>query len=336
MGGCLDLPGVLTFAHNRQLVRATADTASGIEAAKWADTGTLDVNAPKLDAAQEQLRQLADWNENGAPVQMRWGMYEGRELYGGTPGRLLRPAVSRAVVERAFGDLDDRLRAMDTGPMRTSENFNRDFDTLKLYLDARGPLEDGPDLGGSARLVQGWHLTSHARVKDEERLVLPARGVRARAPSEGGRSSPGRVTRRWSARARSILSQVPQVERCSTSALVRDANVEIAPIRRETIFYGAVAPFVQSRKQVKVDGAYTKAWMGSACARFSESSEAKLAAEQWVLGDRGRHERARGGGQAPQSLLRALQDRLARLLRRPPGAGPGQCGPRDRRAASAE
>ena len=67
MGGCLDLPGVLTFAHNRQLVQATVETANRIESAKWADTGTLDTNVPTLDAAEQQLRQLADWNENGAP-----------------------------------------------------------------------------------------------------------------------------------------------------------------------------------------------------------------------------------------------------------------------------
>jgi type VI secretion system protein ImpL len=280
MGGCLDLPGVLTFSHNKQLLHATADTASGIESAKWAETGTLDANAPKLDAAQEQLRQLAEWNDNGAPVQMRWGMYEGRELYVGLRDVYVT-AVSRAVMDRAFSDLDDRLHAMDTGPMRTSENFNRDFDTLKLYLMLGDPSKMDPTWA-ARRLVQGWHLTSHARVKDEERLVLPhveyVLELLAKGEVKPWKSDPALVTR-----ARSILSQVPQVERLYES-LVRDANVEIAPIRRETIFYGAVAPFVQSRKQVKVDGAYTKLGWGRVRALLGEQ-RAKLAAEQWVLGD---------------------------------------------------
>ena len=69
-------------------------------------------------------------------------------------------------------------------------------------------------------------------------------------------------------------------------SLVRDANVEIAPIRREMIFYGAVAPFVQSRKgrMSEFDGAYTKLGWARVRALLGEQ-RAKLAAEQWVLGD---------------------------------------------------
>ncbi len=282
MGGCLDLPGVLTFSHNRQLVRATVDTANKIEAAKWADTAALDENAPALDAAQEQLKQLGGWNDDGPPVQMRWGMYEGRELYGALRDVYVT-AVSRAVIDRELSDLEDRLHAMDTGPMRTSENFNRDFDTLKLYLMLGDPKRMDP-AWAARRLVSQWHLTSHARVKDEEKLVLPhVTYVFELLAKDKDEVKPWKVDPALVTRARSILSQVPQVERLYES-LVRDANVEIAPIRREMIFYGSVAPFVQSRKQVKVDGAYTKLGWTRVRALLGEQKE-KLAAEQWVLGE---------------------------------------------------
>ncbi len=280
LGGCLVLPGVLTYSHNRQLLRATADVAGRVETAKWADTAALDANAPALEAAQAQLRQLSEWNQNGAPVQMRWGMYVGQDLYGGLRD-VYATAVSRAVIDREFSDLDDRLRAMDTGPVRTSENFNRDFDTLKLYL-MLGDAKRMDPAWAAPRLVRQWSLTSHARVKGEQELVLPHVAYVFDLLAKG-EVPPRKTDDALVARARSILAQVPQVERLYES-LVRDANMEIAPIRRETIFYGSIAPFVQSRKGLKVDGAYTKLGWARVRALLGEQRE-KLAAEQWVLGD---------------------------------------------------
>ena len=64
---------------------------------------------------------------------------------------------------------------------------------------------------------------------------------------------------------------------------MRDANTEIAPIRRETIFYGAVGPFVGSKRNVKVDGAYTRlGW--SKVRRLLDEERTMLTSEGWVLG----------------------------------------------------
>jgi type VI secretion system protein ImpL len=280
MAASLTFPAVLTFAHNRQLLRSTSEIADRVEATKWADTAAIDTNSAQLDAAQERLKQLAEWKQNGPPVQLRWGMYSGAELYDGLRGVYVA-AVSRAVIDRARADLEDRLRAMDTGPMRTSENFNRDFDTLKLYL-MLGDASRMDTSWAAPRLVRGWSLTSHARAKGEEDLVLPhvAFVFDLLAKRE---VPPWKLDAALVTRSRSILAQVPQVERLYES-LVRDANTEIAAIRRETIFYGSIAPFVQSRKGVRVEGAYTKLGWTRVRALLGEQ-RAKLAAEQWVLGD---------------------------------------------------
>ena len=75
---------------------------------------------------------------------------------------------------------------------------------------------------------------------------------------------------------------MPQVGRLYET-LVRDANTEIAPIKRETIFYGSVAPYVSGRRGVKVDGAYTK--LGWAKVRkLLDAERSKLTSEGWVLG----------------------------------------------------
>jgi type VI secretion system protein ImpL len=278
----LVVPAFFTFLRNRELLRSTAGIASDVSGSNWADTGALDKNAPRLDAAQARLQQLGDWNTNGAPVQLRWGMYAGQELYAGLR-EVYASAVSRAVIDRAKADLEDRLRAMDSGPVRTSENFNRDFDTLKLYLMLGDPGHMDP-AWAAPRLVRGWSLTSHVRVKGEEDLLLP-HVSNVFALQRGGEVPAWKADAALVQRARSILAQVPQVERLYES-LVRDANTEIAPIRRETIFYGSIAPFVQSRKGVKVDGAYTKTGWTRVRALLGQE-RAKLAAEQWVLGEAG-------------------------------------------------
>ena len=275
----LVLPAFFTWVRNRELVRATTDVARALETATWSDSATLDRNAPRLDVAEGRLRELADWKENGAPVQLRWGMYTGNELYEGLRG-VYAAAVSRAAIARAKADLEDRLRAMDSGPVRSHENFNRDFDALKLYRMLGDPAHMDP-AWAAPRLVRQWSTTSHARVKGEEDMLLP-HVLRVFELQKSGEIAPYDLDATLVGRARSILAQVPQMERLYES-LVRDANTEVAAIRRETIFYGSVAPFVQSRKGVRVDGAYTK--LGWARVRSLLGQErTKLAAEQWVLG----------------------------------------------------
>jgi type VI secretion system protein ImpL len=86
-------------------------------------------------------------------------------------------------------------------------------------------------------------------------------------------------------RGRSILSQIPQRERLY-DALVRDANTEIAPIRREAIFHGSIAPFIQGKHGFVIDGAYTKQGWERVRALLG-TQRAKLEDERWVLAEGG-------------------------------------------------
>jgi type VI secretion system protein ImpL len=207
-------------------------------------------------------------------------MYIGDSLYDSLRGVYVA-AIDRAIIAQAKADLEDRLRAMDSGPVRSTENFNRDFDTLKLYLMLGDPDHMDP-AWAAPRLVHGWSLTSHARAKGEEELLEPHvtydLDLLAKKQIRSWELDQKLVTS-----ARSILSQVPQLDRLYES-LIRDANTEIAPIRREAVFYGSIAPYVQSKNGTKVPGAYTKQGWLRVRALLGEQ-RAKLAAEQWVLGD---------------------------------------------------
>jgi len=280
----LVLPAGCTFVRNRELVRSTSEISHALETTSWdtrapaADPGGPS-KSDKLLVAEERVRQLDGWRED-PPVQLRWGMYSGHELYAGLRDVYVA-SIARAVVDLARADLEDHLRGVDSTPVRSSENFNRDFDMLKLYLMLGEPEHMDPEWA-APRIIRQWELMSHAHAKGEGETFAPhvlfVSELLKRAEITAWKSDPKVV-----ARARSILAQVPQLDRLYES-LVRDANSEIAPIRRETIFYGSVGPFVKSRSGVKVPGAYTKqGWLRVKALLGTE--RAKLVAERWVLGE---------------------------------------------------
>jgi type VI secretion system protein ImpL len=280
MAIALILPALFTYLHNSELIASTAAMSAQIIAAPWGDSATLDRSLTTLVVAEERLRQLAEWRDSGPPVQLRWGMYSGNDLYGGLSGVYVT-AVSRAILLAAKADLEDHLRVMDSGPIRTPENFNRDFDALKLYLMLGSPEHMNP-AWAAPRLARRWSLASHAHVKDEETLVLPHLSFTFELMKDKQVASLP-MDQALVTRARSILAQVPQMDRLYET-LVRDANTEVSPIRREMIFYGSCAPFIQSRKGTRVSGAYTKqGWLRVRGLLGVQRS--MLAQESWVLGD---------------------------------------------------
>ena len=275
----LVLPAGCTFYRNRDLVKSTSEMSMALQATSWDDPASASAGGERLVKAEGRLRQLDGWREE-TPVQLRWGMYTGDTLYDALRD-VYAASVYRALVAGARSDLEDRLRALESSPVRTSENFNRDFDYLKLYL-MLGDAEHMDPAWATPRLIRQWEQISHAHAKGQGEILAPHVQYVCELLKRG-ELKPWAADPRLVTRARSILGQVPQVDRLYET-LVRDANTEIAPIRREAIFYGSVGPFVKSRNGAKVTGAYTKqGWLRVKALLGTEGE--KLAAERWVLGE---------------------------------------------------
>ena len=314
------LPAALTWSKNRQLVAAVAEIDGAIRAVNWAAPKELEHDVAALDAARAQLAQFASWNESGVPTPLRWGMYVGDGLHASLRG-VYAAALSQLVVLPAKRELESRLRALDTGPVRTSEHFNRDFDTLKLYLMLGDAKHVDPDWA-APRLLRVWSDLPRAHAPDGEAWLM----VHAKYLLEllrRGDLPAWRTDDALVSRSRSILAQVPQMDRLYES-LVRDANATLPPIRREMVFYGASAKFVQSKKGVRVAGAYTRAGWQRVRKLLGERRE-ELAAEGWVLADPDGAD-----GQATVEKLRSLyfdryqdawKDFLTDLFVQDPGNG---------------
>ena len=290
------LPACMTWSKNRELVTSVAEVDTRLRAVDWSKPAGLDKNVPQLDAARAQLVRLADWKQNGAPTELRWGMYVGDGLYASLRGEY-GAALARLVVVPAKRELENRLRALDTGPVRTSEHYGRDFDALKLYL----MLGDAGHMDAewaAPRLLRVWTETVGTNGADDENLLM----VHVREVLDlvhRGELRPWDLDTPLIARSRSILAQVPQTERLY-EALTRDANASLQPIRREAIVYTSAAKYVQQKKGVRIAGAYTKPGWKMVKKLLGEQRD-KLAAEQWVLA-----ESDEGGSQAMIEKLRSL------------------------------
>jgi type VI secretion system protein ImpL len=277
--GLIAVPTSLAYARNKELVRTTGAAVEAADHVDWNDNGPVVEKLARIEPLRARLHELETWKKDGAPLAYRWGMYAGGSLY--EPLRAHYAAImQRAFVRPVKGTLEDRLRSIEADAKRTPEEFNRHYDELKEYLMLTE--RDHLDLEWAApRLTRSWAELSKVTSPDDE-ATLHMHVEEYLAVVKSGEVPPSARDDRLVSYVRSELLRTPQMGRLY-EALVRDTNTEIAPIRRETIFYGSIAAFVSSKRGVKVAGAYTKlGW--SKIRRLLDVERTKITSEGWVLG----------------------------------------------------
>jgi type VI secretion system protein ImpL len=272
-------PASVSYSKNRALVQETQEIARGASTIDWGDGNALGDKLEKLEPLRARVELLEQWNKDGAPFSYRWGMYTGETL------RRPLQAEYAALVQRALSSpvktsLENRLRSIETASNRSPDDFNRIYDDLKKYLMLTETEHLDVDWA-SPRVAHLWGELLAEKSKDEEALLVLNTEQYLSLVKQGALAPLPRDEKLVSY-ARSELLRVPQVGRLYET-LVRDTNTEIAPIKRETLFYGSIAPFVTSRRNVKVDGAYTKlGWQK--IRKLLDVERSKLTSEGWVLG----------------------------------------------------
>ena len=248
------IPAVLSYVKNRDLIRTTANAADTAAAIDWTSPAPLAEKLGKLEPLRIRLHELEGWQKDGAPLGMRWGMYAGNSLY--EPVRREYVAIlQRAMVRPVKASLEDRLRSIEADPKRTPDEYNKRYDELKKYLELTEREHLDVDWA-SPRVSRSWaELTKVTTPEDEASIQLNVEDYLRMV--KAGDTDPAQRDERLVSYVGGELLRPPQIGRLYET-LVRDTNTEIAPIRRESIFYGSVAAFVSSKRNVKVDGAYTK------------------------------------------------------------------------------
>ena len=273
------VPAITSYTKNRELVRDTNARAETAAAIDWNAPGPLPEKLAKLEPLRQRLHELDQWKKDGAPLSMRWGMYTGDALAEGLRQEYVA-IMQRAMIRPVKNNLEDRLRSLEADPRRTPDEYNKRYDELKKYLELTE--RDHLDVDWAApRVTRSWaELTKTTSPEDEALAQLHAEEYLRLVKSAN--AVPATRDDRLVTYVRSELLRTPQIGRLYEN-LVRDTNTEIAPIRRENIFYGSVATFVSSKRNVKVDGAYTR--LGWAKIRLLlDVQKSKLSSEGWVLG----------------------------------------------------
>ena len=305
-----------SWIGNRGLVNDTRDAAERLAtltpaATEAAATGTLpDLSVlTHLDSLRMQVARLNEYEEEGAPLRLRWGLYTGerirpdaRQLYFGAFDQLMM-GETRDRLRRILRSLSDSSAATtDYGPT---------YDALKAYLIAGGHAERSDTTFLSPVLLRTW---IDGRSLDEERLALANRQFDFYA-RELLRGDPYAVPADEDAvtRGREFLAQFEGTDRIY-QFMTSEASRAHASVQFNRSVPGSAAYVVDS---YEVPGAYTKGgydFMQGALANVDRY----LKGEEWVLGPdraRGEVDRARVARELRMRYERDYMDHWRAYLR---------------------
>ncbi len=122
----LMIPAIFSFIDNRALIKETKKISDDTGAIAW-DQGDVLPKIEQLDKLRAQLEKLDQWKEEGPPVSMRWGMYQGDKLFEPAVMQYIS-ALHHGFIEPVRMQLERKLRSA------TGANYLEEYEALKTYL----------------------------------------------------------------------------------------------------------------------------------------------------------------------------------------------------------
>ncbi|MGH9591523.1 MAG: ImcF-related family protein, partial [Bryobacteraceae bacterium] len=158
---CLLYSGLLTmsFFGNRTLEQSALTAANGIGTASVPGTALPDEDAlRRLETLRQSLQQVTDYEANGKPLSLRWGLYSGSAML-----PHLRALYYAKFRQLLFGSTQDQLAAFMRKTPATpgsGDDYGFGYDTVKAYLltTSESPRASDPSLHAflSQRLMDRW------------------------------------------------------------------------------------------------------------------------------------------------------------------------------------
>ena len=254
------------------------------------------VEISALDRLRDQLVVLDNYDREGAPLGLRFGMYSGNRIY---EDRLL-PIYVQAVEQRfkkpVVAKLEDDLKKFAASPLsgnaeQQEETLGKNYDLLKTYLMLSGDYRERADTATlSNNLKDYWKTES----KLPEDLILTAQEQLDFYAKQVDRSEFPRIKldEKIVADARRKLQSYPAVSRYyrrKVTEISKEVEDKIGTMSAERILAsnGGDTNFIEGSHIVP--GAYTLEGFQLMKTAISEAN-AKLSEDDWVMGEQGKKE----------------------------------------------
>ncbi|HEY8087215.1 MAG TPA: ImcF-related family protein, partial [Polyangiaceae bacterium] len=169
------------------------------------------------------------------------------------------------------------------------EQYGAYFTRLKSYISMTDPAhlqaEDGDR--EAALLTDAWARAVGLTSTIDKSVLKPHVDAYVHMVAKG-EAPPWTADQPLVARVRAVLAQTSRLDR-DYSALIRDANDNVVPVSRSTVFRGSsLAEFVTSKAspEVVVAGAFTRTgWESYVRDGLDDRRAHKLAHDRWVFGE---------------------------------------------------
>src|SRR6185437_6819920 len=146
---------LISFLSNRSL---ESDVASAAQAVRAGSASNGDLSSSQdwqsLDSLRQPLQQLSNYQQNGAPLHMRWGLYSGADVY--AQGRAIYFARFRQMLfDQAYNSLHSTLTALPASP-GPNDDYSAAYNPLKAYLIVSSHPEKSTREFLTPTLLKSW------------------------------------------------------------------------------------------------------------------------------------------------------------------------------------
>jgi type VI secretion system protein ImpL len=287
---------VRSFLLNRELVLSTQQIVADV-AAQLKATNTAVAPVTKIEPLRARLAELVSYEEEGPPLSMRFGMYQGaallpklRTFHANATRRLVLDPVFRQDV----GEMEAFVRKLEgSGATPGADEHARYYDALKLHLLLTAPRVAGePKIDAAltdwigARVAERWrgkwsvgsdpaaaeHIAANAN--------LYARMLANEARDDQGQGTTTLALPRYEdlvRRMRLVLARVP-MSALAVEKLVAEADGKGYDLNLQAMLGG---PFPTLRSEGSIRGAFTRRGYEEVVKARLENPSALL--EPWVL-----------------------------------------------------
>lgn len=273
----LGICAIVSYGNNKELESDALQAAAGIPAVEVTGTNlaTLD-SLQRLETLRQRLVVLTDYERDGAPWSLRWGLYTGHDLQ-----PELKALYFKRFHQLLFGQVQSVLESnLSQLPATNGPAYSPTYQTLKAYLITTSNHDKSTQLFLSPVLLDRW---SAGRNVDPDRLQLAQKQFDFYA-EELKAANPFSTENDTLAveRARSYLKRFSGGDSVY-QYMLSEAEKASKPVNFHQLFPAASQAVVD---RTVVSGAFTKAGWVFMQNAFRNPAQ-YFSGEQWVMGPQG-------------------------------------------------